>query len=331
MAYEKPWLSFEEQLEKLQERGLIVEDTHKALSYLERIGYYRLSGYWYAFRERGDGQGLGASQGGLNTKRSRPVLDTFKLGSTFKNAVDLYVFDKKLRLLILDALERIEISLRVDLSHLLGEAGPDTYLNPDNFSDKFAKKLNSHFGSTDHQRWLAKHDELIRRSKEEFIKHNKEKYGLPVAVWVACEVWDFGCLSNLYSGLKPDDQRKIAEKYGIKKGKVFVSWLRSLNYLRNVCAHHSRLWNRNMSVQPSLPNDGTIAWISGFKDDRHSQARPFLHLCIARHLLSVINPESSWCHRLYQLLDEFPDLEHLGLSLQGMGVIPELLEEFQQA
>lgn len=331
ISYDKPWLSFQEQLEQLQTRGLAITDNNKAVEYLERIGYYRLSGYWYPFRVRSEA--CCSWDGALSTKRQnhkvqRLVLDQFQPGATFKNAVELYVFDKKLRLLALDALERIEVALRVDLSHLLGQRGSDSYLWPDNFADKFAKQLDNNSGLSRHHKWLNKHASLINRSNEEFIKHNKTKYGLPVSVWVACEVWDFGTLSTLYSGLKPEDQALISSKYDIANGQIFASWLRSLNYLRNVCAHHSRLWNRNIVDQAKLPPKGTIDWLEPFYDNRHSQARPFLQLCMVRHLMAVINPDSSWSSRMTFLLQDFPNLDHLGLNLRGMGVIDGVWEGF---
>eukprot|EP00659_Diplonema_papillatum_P000386 gene386-550_t len=177
---------------------MMVNGKLTALEYLERIGYYRLSGYWFAFRERTElccPLIQHKNQKPTKTKPGRIPLDIFKPGTTFQNAVDLYVFDKRLRLLAMDALERIEIALRVDISHGLG-----------------------------------KHE---NRSNEDFIRHNKEKYGLPLAVWVACEVWDFGTLSTLYAGMTEADQDAISQEYGISNGRVFASWLRSLNYLRN--------------------------------------------------------------------------------------------------
>ena len=122
MAYTKPWQSVPDQLALLQARGMDIGDTAKATDYLERIGYYRLSGYWYDFRVRGEPFcPLDPETGGKpkKVKIERPVLDEFKPSTRFHDAVDLYVFDKKLRLLALDALERIEIALRVDISHRL--------------------------------------------------------------------------------------------------------------------------------------------------------------------------------------------------------------------
>lgn len=176
--YEKPWLSYEEQLNLLIDRNLQVTDRSAALTYLERIGYYRLSGYWYAFRER---SGECCIWPKPNNKRKQPTvnlaLDDFKIGATFQQAVDLYVFDKKLRLIVLDAIERIEIALRVDLSHTLGRNGANSYTEVKYFSDKFSKDFGQE-GLTRHHLWLTNHAQLINRSKEKFIQHHKNKYGI---------------------------------------------------------------------------------------------------------------------------------------------------------
>jgi abortive infection bacteriophage resistance protein len=324
MSNPKPWLSVDDQLTRLKDRGMLIGDEAKTRDYLERIGYYRLSGYWFAFRERSElCCALNPAVMGKHphTKPGRLPLDHFKAGATFENAVDLYVFDKKLRLMAMDALERIEISLRVDISHYLGERDRFAYLNPALFHAGFAHTIDSKTGLTAHHSWLTKQAMLVTRSKEEFIRHNREKYGLPLSIWVACEVWDFGCMSTLFGGMAEVDQDCIAKRYGISNGRIFASWLRSLNYLRNVCAHHCRLWNRNMADQPKLPPIIEVPELAAFHGSAHRLARPFLALCIAQHLMQHINPASTWGQRLKKLLlDEFPKLDHLGLNLMGMGV-----------
>lgn len=322
MAYSKPWQSYEEQLNLLESRGLRVTDRPKAEAYLNRIGYYRLSGYWFPFRER---SGLLTLLDERSRKPDRPskvetiALDAFRPDTTFENAVQLYVFDKKLRLLALDALERIEIALRVDISHTLGELDRFAYLRPELFHKTFSYELHSAKGVTQHHEWLGKQARLINESKEEFVRHNKAKYGLPLAIWVACEVWDFGTLSKLFAGMREQEQDEISTKYGIHNGRVFASWLRGLNYLRNVCAHHSRLWNRNIVDQPKLPSAADVPWVATYKGDSHLRARCFLLLRIARHLLGEVNPNSSWPDRMRTHLQDFPDLDHLGVNLRGMG------------
>ena len=324
MSYNKPWKSYDDQLDLLIERGLSVTDRTKALNYIERIGYYRLSGYLYPFREL---SGFCCSLIKTNGKKfkkgktDRIKLDNFIAGTCFQDAVRLYIFDKQLRLLVLDALERIEVGLRVDISHTLGKKDPFAYLKPELLFESFVNDLDKKTGLTGHHQWLTKHAALISRSKEEFIKHHKAKYGFPLPIWVVCEIWDFGTLSMLFDGMRIEDQDEIARKYGVSNGRVFASWLRSLNYLRNVCAHHSRLWNRNIIDQPKL-SAGEVSWVDHFVGDNHSIARPFLLLCITKHLLTIINPTSSWGQRLKKLLlDEFPNLDHVGIDLMSMGAV----------
>ena len=323
MGYTKPWKSYEEQLDLLIARGLEVTDRPKALEYLERIGYYRLSGYWFPFRERSGPLIILDERARKPPKKQRRetkiALDDFRPGATFEDAVQLYVFDKKLRLLAMDALERIEIALRVDISHTLGKLDCFAYLNPALFHPEFSEKLPNSKGVTGHHEWLGKHARLINESKEEFVRHNKSKYGLPLAIWVTCEVWDFGTMSRLYDGMRESEQDAISAKYGITNGRIFATWLRSLNYLRNVCAHHSRLWNRNIVDQPRLPPTTELLWVAPFEDSVHLRARCFLLLRIARHVLQVVNPRSSWPNRVKKHLHDFPVLDHLDLNLAGMG------------
>jgi abortive infection bacteriophage resistance protein len=321
MNYSKPWLSVPDQLNLLQQRGMIISDQVKAAACLQRIGYYRLSGYWYAFRER---SGACCAYPPLPGKRSRTdtiALDSFKPGASFQNAVDLYVFDKQLRLLAMDALERVEIALRVEIAHTLGEFDAFAYFNPDFFHAEFSQILDPRTGLSSHHSWLTKHAQLISRSHEDFVKHNKNKHGLPLAIWVACEVWDFGAMSKLFAGMRETEQDRISQKFGVKNGRIFTTWLHSLNQLRNVCAHHCRLWNRNITAQPKLPSVADIEWVQYFKTDTHAQARCYLLLVIANQILGVINPGSLWNQRMSEHLTTFPNLSHLGLNLRGMGAI----------
>lgn len=321
MPYTKAWKSYDEQLEQLIARGLGVTDREASLRYLKRIGYYRISGYWHPLRERSgplvilDANGRKPSKIRCDTV----VLDDFKHGATFKNAIDLYVFDKKLRMLVLDAIERIEVALRVDISHTLGKLDPFAYMKPELFHSAFGEDLDPDSGVTRHHQWIGKHAKLVSRSREEFVRHNKQKYGLPLAIWVACEVWDFGTLSTLFGGMRAAEQDEISRVYGISSGRIFASWLRSLNYMRNVCAHHSRLWNRNIVDQPKFPTPEEAPLIDRFRDDQHARARCYILLLLTKQMVSIINPSSGWSHRMKAHLKSFPALDHLGLNVTGMG------------
>lgn len=302
----KPWRSFADQLQQLQARGLQVENPAAALDYLERLGYYRLNGYWYPLR---------AIDLAASTAQGKAVrLDTFVPGSRFQDVVQLYVFDKKLRLLALDALERIEMAVRVDVAHLLGQRDPLAHENPAYLHGNFAKKLitkGQHHGKTQHQVWLAKYQSLLSRArKEPFVQHNRQEYGA-LPIWAAIEVWDFGMLSKLFAGMKFADQQTIAGMYGASDGQTFAQWLRSLNFIRNVSAHHSRLWNLNVVERSTVPTDWPAAL---------DNARPFFYFCLMQQLLDVICPNSTWGKRLAALLkDGFPHTPNQLLSLDDFG------------
>lgn len=303
----KPWLSFADQLQLLQDRGLQVEDTAAALDYLERLGYYRLSGYWYTLRA--------IDKAASHAQGKAVRLDTFAPGSRFEDVVRLYVFDKKLRLLALDALERIEMAVRVDVAHLLGKRDPCAHEKPACLHGNFTKKVipkGPDAGKTEHQVWLAKYQTALHRArKEPFVQHHQQQYGT-LPVWVAIEVWDFGLLSKLFSGMQYADQQAIALQYGASSGQAFTQWLRSLNFIRNVSAHHSRLWNINVLELSSIP--------LGWPTELHN-AKPFFYFCLMQQLLKVICPNSSWGQRFKKLMaNEFPAVANQQISLAELGI-----------
>ena len=300
------WKSFADQLQILKDRGLTVGDDTRAISYLEKIGYYCLSGYWYPFR----------------SPKAQPVglvfrEDHFLPGSTFEDAVALYAFDRKLRLLALDALERIERAIRVDVAHLLGRLDCFAQYDPALLHGNFARRAipkGYNAGKTEHQLWLDHQDKLIHRSrKQHFVAHNMNKHGrLPI--WVAIEIWDFGALSRLFAGMNVKDQDVIAASYGLGTGRELEKWLRSLSYLRNVAAHHSRMWNVNVLELSPVPQFDQN-WLS------LANARPFMYFCIMRLLLVRISPNSSWGERFKVLMAEFPEPANKAVTAADFGLV----------
>ncbi len=232
--YQKPALSFVDQLEQLKSRGLVVDDESHALLQLSSISYYRLSAYWYPYRERDD-QGV--------------VGDNFIAGTSFDDVVTLYEFDRHLRLLVIDALERIEVYIRTLISfHIAHTHGAFGHNDPANFHPNFQ-----------HAKWLAKLSREAERSSDAFITHYKIKYsGFPrLPIWMITEVMSLGSLSFCFKGLKPTDKRAISSQLNLHH-RGLADWLHKLTYIRNVCAHHSRLWNRELSLRPSRPREA--AW-----------------------------------------------------------------------
>ncbi len=131
-SYEKPYLTVGEQLDVLESRGLDLGHRGAAEAWLRRVGYYRLSGYWYPFREsrkRADGP--------------PEILDSFIPGTTLTMVTDLYEFDRRLRLLVLDGIERVEVAVRFQVGHTLGRRGAFAHADPGSLSDEFAGKAPS--------------------------------------------------------------------------------------------------------------------------------------------------------------------------------------------
>ncbi|MFV0511173.1 MAG: Abi family protein [Shewanella algae] len=313
MPYNRPWLNYEQQLDQLMARGMTVTDPAAALSYLERIGYYRLSGYWYPFR-RFEAAGEG--------RRETKATDQFSQDTHMLDAVELYLFDKKLRLLVLDALERIEVALRVDIAYRLGERDTFAHLESSNFHPSFIRQ-QAYKGSrlTRFEAWMDKYQGLVTRSKEDFVRHYHQRHGDKLPIWVAVEVFDFGAISQLIAMMKVSDQQHIASKYGLD-WQVFASWLYGLSYLRNIGAHHSRLWNRNVTAQVKMPKRGEVTWCEQLEKDDERLAKPFVLLAITRHLLKVICPNTEWHIRLRDHLLAFPVQQSARkMSLTNMGYI----------
>lgn len=299
MTYNRPWQSYTQQLDLLRSRGMIVTDIPLALHQLEHFGYYRLSAYWYPFRS------WCTRQTATSPRNPAVRSDSFEPDTHFTDAMALYTFDKQLRLLLMDALACIEIALRVDIAYLLGARDTFAHLTPEALHPTFAMK-RSRSGKTAFENWQEKHTSLLKRSKEDFVKHYQLRHGKQLPIWVAIEVWDFGAVSQLLAMMKVPDQSQIARKYGIQDWRVFQSWLRSLNYLRNVVAHHSRLWNRNVIDQPKLPTRDEHAWCNAFINKPDLTAKPFPLIAIVMHMLKIVAPLTDWPIRMRQHLKSFP-------------------------
>lgn len=289
---------------------MIVADERAALEWLRRLGYYRLSAYWYPFRQRA------LVQAGANRIEKR-VQDAFQAGATFESAVALYQFDKRLRLLVMDAIEQIEVAARVDIAHFLGAV--------DTFAQENAALLDGNFtrpakdgGPSYHAKWILKLKETTDRSKEEFVNHYRTKYSVPLPIWVSIEVWDFGLLSRFYKGMQFTHREAMAVRAGAGRENLMASWLRTLNYLRNIAAHHCRLWNRNIVDQPKMPRAGEVPAFDPVLAEM-SVERVYPALCVIAHLLRHSYPESDWPRRLAEHLVAFPTIATPNIDLAAMG------------
>jgi abortive infection bacteriophage resistance protein len=286
-----------------------ISDTIRAEACLHRIGYYRLSGYAYPFRHR---ELITNSDG----SRSERLFENFRPGTQFAKVMDLYVFDKKLRLLFLDAIERIEVGLRVEIALLLGRRGA--------FSHRDSATFNAYFSATDpcsgetpHQKLIAKLDTAFERSREEFADHYRSKYKSQLPIWMSIELWDFGTLSNILHGMREADLDEIARLYNLPRRNLLASWAQSINFIRNICAHHGRLWNRAVVQQPSPGRRGEIPDFEHLVNDEHAKRRLYATAAVLQYLMKFIHPTSTWGVRLRDHLKTFPDSPHLSHRHMG--------------
>jgi len=284
MPFSKSPKTYAEQLEILKSRGLVVTDDAFAEHCLRHHNYYRLSAYRFAFTELGNA-------------------DRFKAGTTFDDLWGLYCFDRRLRLLVMEGVKRLEISARTNLAYTLAHTyGVFSYEDPSFFHNK-----------TRHTQGLAQLDNELGRSKEIFVQHYRDEYNLQrPPIWAACEVMSFGLLSRFYENIQTDKVRKtIAAEYGLMP-KTMRSLLLHAVYVRNLCAHHSRLWNRKLTITLSLPQHSPAELVASLHPQENR--RIYNTLTTLAHIVNIVEPKNHWAHRLRALLyaQTYPVTQHMG-------------------
>ncbi|MGV8911715.1 MAG: Abi family protein [Rhodoglobus sp.] len=223
----KPHKTYAEQLAVLKRRGMSVADDAAALALLQRAGYYTLSGYSHPFRLKT-----------ANGERS----ERFREGTTFESIHALWSFDNRLRAATFASVQTVETHLRALIGYSLGAVDPLIHTKPELLSISRAK---------DYRVWSAKLKTKIEDSREDFVIHHRDNRENVIPVWVAVDVLDWGGLSYLYSFMPIRERESVAARFELSAAQL-LSWLRSLNTVRNVCAHHSRFFNRHYAVSPKL-------------------------------------------------------------------------------
>jgi len=300
-GFSKPTFTIEQQVALLRERGLQVPDENRAKRYLSNISYFRLSAYTRPFYQPNTSQHI------------------FLENTNFDDILRLYVFDRELRILLLDAIERIEVALRTQLANTLAEHyDPHGYLEPTVFDTRY------------NHDWLLKKLEYAgsQRDTEPFLLHYQYKYSSAPAqppIWMAVELLSFKEVSTLLSNLRNSkDTQRIEQHFGWKM-PVLRSWFRSLSDLRNMCAHHSRVWNREFGSRPEKPKKVQPLWPKipkaikspfqqGSEQTIDPQRRLYMFLVVIQSLLNVVAPKSRWAERFINLLERYPQVSrwHMG-------------------
>jgi abortive infection bacteriophage resistance protein len=295
-TYKKKPLLYTQQIALLKSRGLVIADEAKAERYLNEISYYRLSAYALPFQ---------------NAK------DKFDEGTTFQDVLSLYLFDRELRLLVLDAIERIEIAIRAQMIYTLSHKYKDSHWQ-DNAAIFNPAIYNARTGQTfdifsDTQVIIQKH--LDQKHPEVFVKHYKTEYNAPKnpPSWMSIELLTIGELSRLYTGIKLNPDRQAIANFFHLPHTVFTSWLHTLVYVRNICAHHSRLWNRELAIKPDVLQNPRLPWIqASFNTNNH---RTFYMLSILKYLLASANPGNHFKEKLEAIINKYPNT-----PIQFMGI-----------
>ena len=295
--YTKPVTTIAQQIHQLKERGLQIADEKVATHFLSNISYYRLAGYWWP----------------MQVDKTN---HTFKPNSRFEDVVALYNFDRELRILLFDVIERIEIALRTKMvNHLSIEHGFWWFQNADIF-------INTREWVTT----LANLEEELVRSKDIFIKDHKKKHPddlrFPPCI-KTLEIATFGCLSRLYGNLRPNVASKdtIAKEFNTVNHTYLHSWLQSISQIRNVCAHHARLWNKTLTIKPNLLPKPPAAWIANVPPaNEHNKL--YIHVCCMKYLLDAVSPGHHYKTKLAELFIKYPNVD-----LAAMGFNPEWQQE----
>lgn len=298
--YTKLPLSFQDQLIQLQGRGLHIDDQAKAICYLQSISYYRLSAYFLPYQL---------------------VKDAFNAGTTFTQIIQTYMFDKDLRLLVFDCIERLEIAIRTQFIYNMALHHNDAHWqdNKTLFINPFYNKVGNLVDPySDLQNIISK--AKTARTPEVFIKHYTDTYNSPAnpPSWMCLELLTMGELSHIYRGLRNNsDKKRIASFFDVHH-TVFTSWMHTLTYVRNLCAHHSRLWNRDLAIEPDRLLKPVGNWI-GTRYENNK--RMFYFICVLKYMMDRANPTNTLKQRVDDLFQKYPTvpIQYIGIPSDGNG------------
>ena len=277
MQFTKPPIPVSQQIQKLQSRGLVIKNIDFATVTLENISYYRLQGYWWFLQ-------------------SDSVNHQFKTGVTFEDIVKIYAFDSQLRHIVFDAIETIEIAFRTKLIYHLSLK----------YGNWWFENANLFHSSNFFEKNLTEIDRELKRSNEVFITEHYRKYSEPERppAYKTLEILSLGILSKLFKLLNRNIKQKkaIAKSLGLRTYHL-ENWILSITVIRNICAHHSRLWNRRL---PKPIKELTKTNHNFIKGVQCSNIKLFYALSIILYLNDRIKSTHQFKTKLKGLISEHP-------------------------
>ena len=288
MLYDKPATSVEDQIANLQVRGLVVNDVPQAIRHMRAIGYYRLSAYWYFFEDEPEA-------GQTRSKK-------FSADTTWEQVIRLYAFDRRLRGLVMEAIERFEVAVRSAWTNRLTLArGSHAYLDPGQFNNPY-----------EHASMVAQVARSVSKSSETFVKHYEKKYTSPYIppLWAVCETMTIGQLSVWVASTKDNAVRSmVAKDMNLPTKEVLENVLQIMSLTRNICAHHGRFWNRRLVKRLMLIKRLTaeFAVIEPVRGQLQPDNRPYNVLVVLIYILRQQGDVSDWHQGLVSLLETATD------------------------
>jgi abortive infection bacteriophage resistance protein len=304
LLFKQPSLTITQQLTLLQEKGLIIDDLDSAEHWLSYNSYFRFKYYSDSFKDYKNGNG------------------NYIPSTKFEVIRDLYLFDRKIKMLIFGALENIEIAVKTQLTNIMAAAyGPHWYIDAGHFiSEQERKQIirNARIDQDipkgfDHATFLSGIEEYMKNPVEHFLKTYKNTYEpLHPPSWMMVEIITFGTLSILFENLKPcDEKTMIHDHFGLTK-KHFVSWLHSFSFIRNKCAHHARLVYEKINFAPALPQRKSRQFLVEAEEVDHASL--YAVLCCIQHMIGTCNKISLFKEQLLSLIDAYQSIDYKRLG-----------------
>lgn len=294
MSSLKPFRTLEEQADIILSRGCVGEKAD-IIERLRFVNYYRFSGYLYPYRQE--------------DPTSLKKLEKFVPGTNFNDVWNTYRFDRRLRMLLLDAIERIEVALRTRVAYLWSESTKnDSGACISNPQDAFLIRQKSFYPE-----FLKSVQKNYDNSSADCAIHHKMngfKNVKDLPIWVFVEFMTFGNFRPLIDdGLPVCVKNALAKSFGLKNSKKLSSIVSLIREIRNACAHHSRVWNRSWSYKPKssavpMPIAPVIPDCPGIAFSSVSRNKTGYFLLLCDFLLRTIIPQSMWKSRLRVLCEE---------------------------
>lgn len=285
--FTKRYSSPEELVQRLKSRGLVIENEQRAEAYMINIGYYRLSAYMYPY---------------LSIPKTNHI---FKSEVSFDNILDLYRFDKKLRVLLFNEIEKIEIAFKEAVANITAQMTGDIFWMT---NSKYFKN------QVVYSKTYSLIEAEYNKSTEDFIKHFRCKYMDPFApAWMLSEIIPFGITIQLYRNLMDQRIRKQISKRFYLQPPALESWMTTIALTRNACCHHSRVWNKVNSIIPADAKKMIRPWIT----IPVAKNRIYFNICMIKYFMNIISPNNDFKAKLNNLFVRFPqiDLNAMGFPL----------------